>query len=262
MRLNRRVLGHDWRRESELKVDRQSRLIGGDLYFPARDYGWRPSVGSHYEHTDIENAINDKFRTSARITSPNKADEKSWAVSNLAARQRLPGSVVNNRQALIASFNYTKRRLDYDLNPRRGYVASVEFDVGPKGPLTERNLGRAVAHGTWLVQLERRWQAVLRGQVGEVFIASRETVPEDLLFRTGGDQSVRGYAYKSLGVSQSGAIVGGRVFAVLSAELVYRITPQWGAAVFTDAGNAADNWSEFRFQHGPCRIRAAFAADD
>lgn len=248
--LDRRFLGHDWRLESALKVDRQSSQIGGDLYFPARDNGWRPSVGAHYEHTDIENAVNDKFRTGARITSPNKADEKSWAVSYLTDRQRLPGSVVNNRQALIASFNYTKRRLNNDLNPREGYVASVEFDAGPKGPLNERNLGRAVAHVTRLDQFERRWQTVLRAQAGQVFIASRQTVPEDLLFRTGGDQSVRGYAYNSLGVAQDGAIVGGRVFAVLSAELVYRITPQWGAAVFTDAGNAADSWGDFRFMHG------------
>jgi translocation and assembly module TamA len=44
--------------------------------------------------------------------------------------------------------------------------------------------------------------------------------------------------------------VGGTVFAVLSAEMVYWITPQWGAAVFTDAGNAADSWSDFRLVHG------------
>jgi translocation and assembly module TamA len=61
---------------------------------------------------------------------------------------------------------------------------------------------------------------------------------------------VRGYAFNSLGVAQNGAIVGGTVLAVLSAELVYAITPQWGAAVFTDAGNAADSWRGFRLQQG------------
>jgi translocation and assembly module TamA len=70
------------------------------------------------------------------------------------------------------------------------------------------------------------------------------------LFRTGGNQTVRGYAFNSLGVTQNGAIVGGTVLAVLSAELIYAITPQWGAAVFTDAGNAADSWRGFRLQQG------------
>ena len=91
---------------------------------------------------------------------------------------------------------------------------------------------------------------MLRGHVGQVFGARRETVPADLLFRAGGDQSVRGYAFNSLGVAQDGAVVGGRVMAVASAELVYNITPQWGAAVFTDAGNAADAWRDFRAVRG------------
>jgi len=48
-----------------------------------------------------------------------------------------------------------------------------------------------------------------------------------------------------LGVEQNGAIVGGRVMAVFSAELVYQLTPTWGAAAFRDAGNAADSWHGF-----------------
>ena len=85
-----------------------------------------------------------------------------------------------------------------------------------------------------------------------MFGADRDTVPEDLLFRTGGDQSVRGYAYNSLGVAAGDAIVGGTVLAVVSAELVYRITSDWGAAIFADAGNAADSWDEFKLQYGRC----------
>jgi translocation and assembly module TamA len=75
-------------------------------------------------------------------------------------------------------------------------------------------------------------------------------VPGDLLFRAGGDQSVRGYSYQSLGPIQNGAVVGGTVTAVMSAELVYQLTPTWGAAVFTDAGNAADSWKGFTLKRG------------
>ena len=61
---------------------------------------------------------------------------------------------------------------------------------------------------------------------------------------------MRGYALDSLGVPEDGAIVGGRVLAVASAELVYYFTSQWGGAVFMDAGNAADTWKGFRFDRG------------
>jgi translocation and assembly module TamA len=73
-----------------------------------------------------------------------------------------------------------------------------------------------------------------------VAASGRDGIPSDFLFRAGGDQSVRGYAYQSLGVREGEAIVGGRWLAVASVEYVRWLTPQWGAAVFIDTGDAAD----------------------
>jgi translocation and assembly module TamA len=47
-----------------------------------------------------------------------------------------------------------------------------------------------------------------------VFASSREGIPTENLFRTGGTHTVRGYSYLSLGVPEGGAIVGGRVMAL------------------------------------------------
>lgn len=248
--LNRNFLGRDWRLESQLRVDRDTRVLGSDVYLPALKNGWRPSVGAHYEYTDSAGEINNKILSVARLSSADKNDEKVWAISFLADRQRIGATFANDREALIGSFTYTRRRVDNLVAPTRGYVASIELGAGPSGLVNKENLARAVGRVTWLSRNYGRFQTVLRGQVGQVFGASRNTVPGDLLFRTGGDQTVRGYGYNKLGVAQDGAIVGGTVTAVVSAELVYRITPQWGAAVFTDAGNAADSWRDFRFKQG------------
>ena len=72
----------------------------------------------------------------------------------------------------------------------------------------------------------------------------------DRAFCSGGDQSVRGYAYQSLGVAQADAVVGGRVLGVASAEVVQWITPSWGAALFYDVGDAADTLSSFSAKQG------------
>lgn len=245
--LDRRFLGRDWRLESEARVDRVTRIIGGELSFPRRENGWTPSIAANYAHTDINSEINDKIRTVARLTSPSRTDEKVWSLAWMIDRQQLPNADPNNRQALVGSWRYTRRRVDNLFSPHRGYVAVVELGGGPSGLLNERNIGRAWTQFTLLRPLTQQWSAVLRAQAGQVFGASREQVPDDLLFRTGGDQTVRGYAYNSLGVAQSGAIVSGRVMALLSGELVYHFTPEWGAAVFSDAGNAADSWRDFRF---------------
>jgi translocation and assembly module TamA len=79
-------------------------------------------------------------------------------------------------------------------------------------------------------------------------VGSREKlgVPSTFLFRAGGDQSVRGYGYQTLGVKEGVATVGGRYLATASAELQYWFKPPWGMAVFYDAGNAADRVADLR----------------
>jgi translocation and assembly module TamA len=79
-----------------------------------------------------------------------------------------------------------------------------------------------------------------------VIADSRDNIPGAYLFRTGGDNSVRGYAYQSLGVDQDGSVVGGRYLLVGSVEYTQWLTDSWGAAVFYDRGNANDDVSEFR----------------
>lgn len=247
--LDRNFLGRDWRLESNLLVDRDNRLLGAEVFLPPLRNDWRPSFGTRYEYTNSAGEINDKTATAARLTSPDKNDEMVWATTLYTDHQRIVDSdYSNHREAAVGSFTYTRRRVDNLLSPTRGYVASIDLGAGPTGD--GEALARAVGRVTYLSPYYKRWQAVLRGQVGQVSGAGRESVPADLLFRTGGDQTVRGYGYEKLGVEQDGAIVGGTVTAVFSAEMVYRITPQWGAAIFHDAGNAADTWKNFHFAQG------------
>jgi translocation and assembly module TamA len=248
--LDRRWLDRNWRLESELKVDRLTRLLGADVTFPARDNGWRPSVGAHYERSDIVNEKSDKINFGAHLGSPDRQDEQILGISYYGDKERIAETAVNNRQALIASWVYTRRRLDNLLAPQRGYQTTVELDGGLPGLVNRHTLVRATGHLTWLAEPGKRWQTIVRAQIGQVAGSRRQTVPGDLLFRTGGDQTIRGYSYQSLGVAQDGAIVGGRVFGLASGELVYKITPTWGAALFHDIGNAADTWRDWHPVHG------------
>ncbi|GAA4034246.1 autotransporter assembly complex family protein [Actimicrobium antarcticum] len=248
--LDRNFLSRDWRLESELRIDRSTPLLAAEVTLPPISNGWTPSVGGRFERTDISGEISDRLRTDARLTSPDKNNEQAIGVSYLVENQRIDGNIANNRHALIATHAYTRRRVDNLLDPRRGYVAAIELGVGVRGLMTEQSLVRVLGRVTWLEPWTRQWKTVVRAQIGQVFGASRDSVPGDLLFRTGGDQTVRGYGYNSLGVSENNAVVGGRVMALLSTELVYQLTPQWGAAVFNDAGNAADSWRDFKVVMG------------
>ena len=70
-----------------------------------------------------------------------------------------------------------------------------------------------------------------------------------MLFRAGGDESVRGYAYRTLGPVIDGVVTSGRVLMTGSAELARPIAPKWPAywwAMFVDAGDAANRWGDLR----------------
>ena len=60
-----------------------------------------------------------------------------------------------------------------------------------------------------------------------------------LIRASGGDDSIRGYKFESLGpLDVDGNVVGGNRLAVASIEYEYPIGEQWSVAVFADAGNA------------------------
>lgn len=255
---DRQFLGRDWRLESILRADRLSLLAQGELYFrPLREgligeyfEGWVPSVALGLERTRITGEEVERIRNSLRLSTPSRANQRTVFVSLLADRPTLPGGEVFTRRAVIGGYNWTRRRFDQPVAPTRGYSATLEVSAGYGGAEGNERIARVFANGIWLRPLAERWTAVARLQAGEIYGAGIATVPEDLLFRTGGDQTVRGYRFGTLGVPRSGAIVGGNVLAVASAELVYQITPDWGAAVFHDVGDAALSWSDYRARRG------------
>ena len=86
---------------------------------------------------------------------------------------------------------------------------------------------------------------VSRADVGWSNIQDFELLPVSQRFFAGGDNSIRGYAYNSLGPEDAnGDVIGGSHLLVGSVELQYAFKPNWDIATFIDAGNAyneADN---------------------
>jgi translocation and assembly module TamA len=74
-----------------------------------------------------------------------------------------------------------------------------------------------------------------------------------LLFRAGGDDSVRGYGYRTLGPVVNGTVTSGRTLLTGSAEIARPISAAYPAfwwAAFVDAGQAADRWTDLRPDFG------------
>ena len=78
-----------------------------------------------------------------------------------------------------------------------------------------------------------------RAEVGRTFTSQFTQLPPTKRFVTGGDRTVRGYSFESLGPRDpAGDIVGGDVQLIASAEAEIALAEKWRAAAFFDVGNA------------------------
>jgi translocation and assembly module TamA len=100
------------------------------------------------------------------------------------------------------------------------------------------------------VPIDLKTQLLLKAEAGAVAAPSSNGIPGPLLFRTGGDTTVRGYAYQSLGPRAGDATVPGRYYAIGTAEIVRWFGASWGLATFVDAGNAAEQVRDLKPVYG------------
>jgi translocation and assembly module TamA len=164
--------------------------------------------------------------------------------------------VDEHAQALSLNQHVVLRRLDSIVLPTDGYSLSLQGGVGQAhsnyadaGPFI-----RAYGRLTFYKPLGGSWYGQARLELGEVFAKDSVGLPDTKLFRAGGDDSVRGYAYRSLGpTTADGTVVSGRVLLTSSLEVarpVSRSMPSLWWAAFIDAGQAADSWRGMTLARG------------
>ncbi|MEN1728864.1 MAG: BamA/TamA family outer membrane protein [Pseudomonadota bacterium] len=95
-------------------------------------------------------------------------------------------------------------------------------------------------------------------------------LPERYRFKTGGDRTVRGYAFEALSTNRN----GGNHLLALSAEYEYRVGENWSLAAFYDIGNAFNDFDQIKLKRGigagfrfytvigPIQVDLAQALDD
>jgi translocation and assembly module TamA len=258
-----------WRFRSGLRLDRKIQDLRLDFDSPPRPGAVWENYFVEAKQQDIQGEVTRQLAVGVSHNFGLGPTPASLIVSAHSEDQRIGDLVSDTRYAVYFGARAQRRRTDSLVSPRRGYVATVELGGTPDA-LSSRQFLRGVASGTLFFPVGRSGDLVLRGQAGAVLSNSREGIPSNFLFRTGGDQTVRGYAFESLGIEQDGAIVGGRRLLVGSAEYIFWITDSWGVAAFADAGNAWDSGvrpdlaqgyglgARFRTPIGPVRADLAY----
>ncbi|HUQ25483.1 MAG TPA: BamA/TamA family outer membrane protein [Burkholderiales bacterium] len=242
---NQDIFDSAWRFRSALKLDQKIQDLRLDFDSPPRPGAVWNNFFTTARQQDIQNERTREFAVGTAYNFGFERTPSAWLVSWHLEEQRVLDQQPDTRYAVYFGHRRTFRHTDDIVSPRNGYYGSFEIGGTPGEPIASRAFLRVVASGSYFFALGRRDDVLLRAQAGAVASNSREGIPSTFLFRTGGDQTVRGYAFESLGVQQGEAIVGGRRLAVASAEYTRWIGDAWGVAAFVDAGDAWDSGVRF-----------------
>ena len=255
--VHRQPFGWDVVSTNRLEIGKEKNAFSAQLIsHPLPDH-YRNLVGVELERLDQS----DEVRTSAALRLGRSQDRSFFARQYFVAVQSATvesAAPKTSAQAVTLNYNWVMRDIDSIALPTLGTVLAIETAAGYTYKTLAQTgaLARVQATLTGFQPLGGDWNLQWRLQGGEVFARSATGVPDTLLFRAGGQDSVRGYGFRSLGPVVNGAVTSGRMLFTGSIELARPIVEQlpslWGA-VFVDAGNASNSWQSMRpvFGVGP-----------
>lgn len=178
----------------------------------------------------------------------------------------------DNSIHLVPGISWSKLSADNLSYPSRGYSLSFAVLGSNEQFVSDSSFLQLQSSAKWVTTLPYKVRLLMRGDFGYTLSGSIDELPSSRRFFTGGDNSIRGYEYQSLGPIEGGEVIGGKHKAVASIELERPVYKKWSLATFVDSGNA---WNE-RFDPvtgvgvglrwhspiGPLRFDVAVPLDD
>jgi translocation and assembly module TamA len=231
------------------------------------------STGYIFENNDTFDSKRLELKTTYRNESVN-----GWLRNTFINYQRDDYEV--NLQSDVSSlsivgFNLSKTTADNLINPSRGWNFFAELSGASDALISDTSFVQTVINGKYILPAGRRGRFMFGFNSGFTWIDDEQELPVSLRFLTGGDQTLRGYKYQSLGpLNVVGEVVGGKHLLNGSLEYDYVLRQNWRAAVFYDNGNAFNEFDDIDIKQsvgfglrwlspiGPLRVDLAFPTDD
>ena len=207
------VITSGWTHDHPDTSDSQTRLLGISLNQARSD--WREAYSLNYQH------------------------------------ERFVTGVDSGKSTLfIPEINWLRIRADNRINTTRGSRLQIDFRGAATSLGSDVSFFQTRANAKFILPVSTSGRLLTRLDGGHTSVKDFDNLPATLRFYTGGDQSVRGYAYNSLGPLDSlGNVTGGKYLLVGSVEYEHSLSDKWSAATFYDIGNAYNSSSE-NFKQG------------
>jgi translocation and assembly module TamA len=168
---------------------------------------------------------------------------------------------------------WVRLQADDAIRPDRGSRIQFELRGASDSLGSDTDFVQLTLTGKWIWPVLRTSRLLVRAEAGRIWFDTFTDLPPSVRYFAGGDYSVRGYDFETLGpVNELGEVIGGSRLFTASVEFEKQLKPAWSMAVFSDVGNAfsdshADLYASFglgarwRSPLGPVRIDIAKPLD-
>ena len=240
---------------SEIAVSQVLSSIGASYRIPS---GENPAK----RYYQVEGALRVEDFEDTESTSRNAAvrrvtdTESGWRQDAYLRFENETFEVGDDRETTtlsIPGISYTKFQRGAELRARRGARYGVRLEAAARDLLSDVDMQKVVTAGKWVWPVRDRDRVIVRAELGALATNDFDRLPSSERFFTGGDQSVRGFDFRSIASEDDdGDLIGGRYLNVTSTEYVWQFKPSWGFATFADTGRAYDENDE------PFRVGVGF----
>ncbi|PID65597.1 MAG: hypothetical protein CR975_06450 [Gammaproteobacteria bacterium] len=149
------------------------------------------------------------------------------------------GNDSGNVSLLTPYARFTYRKTDNPIHIKDGIYLDAYMTAAHKNMLSDVSLLQAIGKAKAIKTFADVHRVTLAGGVGKTWTEDFHELPVTYRFFTGGDKTIRGYRFESIGdTDSSDTVIGGDKMYYLSAEYEYFFRDNMAAAAFVDAGDA------------------------
>lgn len=268
---NNRVNSRGHRFISDLGVSQVLQGLTAEYRIPLRDprREWF-SVTSTVSREDTDTFDTDAQRLGLRWT---RATSDTWLRTlsiDASSESYVIGEDVATTRFIVPGIAFDQKISDRDVFPASGRRLGAEVRGTDEAIGSSTSFAQATIWARWIHSFGTRNRVLARVRAGMTMSKDFNELPPSIRFFAGGDQSVRGYDYESIGPKDSdGNVIGGKNLLVASLEYDRHLRDRLFGAVFVDAGNAFDGTDfdpeigagvgiKWRSPLGPLRLYLAY----
>lgn len=240
-RINRR--GHTL--NSQLLASPVQSLLGAEYRIPAGDD--RRDVFSLSASAEEQDTDTSEFASIELGLRRTHARDSGWLRTlglDLRREDFKVGDQDDATTLLMPSIGWWRSTQSASARPANGYRLALDVRGAGEGLGSDASFAQLELSARVIRSLGDRWRVLTRARIGATVREADDSLPVSLRFFAGGDNSVRGYGFETIGpVDDEGIVIGGSMLVTGSVEFDYQLNERWALAVFADTGSAFNSES-------------------